>query len=55
VSRAAALAGALVLWAAITHGNRWLGVVNPVLLPTPLEAGASRWSWAAAASCSATS
>jgi ABC-type nitrate/sulfonate/bicarbonate transport system permease component len=40
VSRAAALAGALVLWAAITHGNRWLGVVNSVLLPTPLEAGA---------------
>jgi len=40
VSRAAALAGALVLWAAITLGNRWLGVVNPVLLPTPLEAGA---------------
>jgi ABC-type nitrate/sulfonate/bicarbonate transport system permease component len=31
--------GALVLWAAIAHGNRWLGVVNPVLLPTPIEAG----------------
>jgi ABC-type nitrate/sulfonate/bicarbonate transport system permease component len=36
----AALAGALTLWAAISHGNRWLGVVNPVLLPTPAEVGA---------------
>jgi len=39
-TRAAAMVGALVLWAAIAHGNRWLGVVNPVLLPTPLEVGA---------------
>jgi ABC-type nitrate/sulfonate/bicarbonate transport system permease component len=39
-ARAAALAGALALWAAVTHGNRWLGVVNPVLLPTPGEVGA---------------
>jgi ABC-type nitrate/sulfonate/bicarbonate transport system permease component len=34
------MVGALVLWAAIAHGNRWLGVVNPVLLPTPIEVGA---------------
>ena len=39
-TRAAAMVGALVLWAAIAHGNRWLGVVNPVLLPTPMEVGA---------------
>ena len=39
-TRAAAMVGALVLWAAIAHGNRWLGVVNPVLLPTPIEVGA---------------
>jgi len=38
-TRTAAVVGALVLWAAITHGNRWLGVVNPVLLPTPIEVG----------------
>ena len=39
-ARAAALLGALALWAAITHGNAWLGVVHPVLLPTPREVGA---------------
>jgi len=39
-TRASAMLGALVLWAAIAHGNRWLGVVNPVLLPTPIEVGA---------------
>ena len=39
-TRAAAMVGALVLWAAIAHGNWWLGVVNPVLLPTPIEVGA---------------
>jgi ABC-type nitrate/sulfonate/bicarbonate transport system permease component len=35
--RLAALVGALALWAAIAHGNVWLGVVTPVLLPTPGE------------------
>jgi ABC-type nitrate/sulfonate/bicarbonate transport system permease component len=40
-TRAAALAGALALWAAVAHGNRWLEVVNPVLLPTPLEVAAA--------------
>jgi ABC-type nitrate/sulfonate/bicarbonate transport system permease component len=38
-TRAAAMVGAVVLWAAVAHGNRWLGVVNPVLLPTPIEVG----------------
>src|SRR3989449_9210701 len=37
--RALALLGALALWAALAHGNAWLGVVNPVLLPTPGEVG----------------
>jgi ABC-type nitrate/sulfonate/bicarbonate transport system permease component len=41
LTRAAALVGALVLWAAIAHGNRWLAVVNPVLLPTPSEVASS--------------
>ena len=36
-TRAVALLGALALWAAVAHGNAWLGVVNPVLLPTPGE------------------
>jgi ABC-type nitrate/sulfonate/bicarbonate transport system permease component len=31
--------GALALWAVIAHGNAWLAVVNPVLLPTPVEVG----------------
>jgi len=31
--------GALALWAVVAHGNAWLGVVNPVLLPTPVEVG----------------
>jgi ABC-type nitrate/sulfonate/bicarbonate transport system permease component len=35
--RAAALAGVLVLWAAVSHGNRALEVMAPVLLPTPAE------------------
>jgi ABC-type nitrate/sulfonate/bicarbonate transport system permease component len=41
LTRTAALVGALALWALLTHGNRWLEVVNPVLLPTPIEVGAS--------------
>src|SRR5439155_1265950 len=36
-TRAVALLGVLALWAAVAHGNAWLGVVNPVLLPTPVE------------------
>ena len=38
-TRAGAVAGALVLWAVIAHGNARVGVVNPVLLPTPAEVG----------------
>src|SRR5207245_3917046 len=38
-TRAVALLGALALWAAVAHGNAWLGVVNPVLLPTQGEVG----------------
>jgi ABC-type nitrate/sulfonate/bicarbonate transport system permease component len=38
-TRAAAMLGALALWAVIAHGNAWLAVVNPVLLPTPVEVG----------------
>jgi ABC-type nitrate/sulfonate/bicarbonate transport system permease component len=41
LTRTAALVGALALWALLAHGNRWLQVVNPVLLPTPIEVGAS--------------
>jgi ABC-type nitrate/sulfonate/bicarbonate transport system permease component len=39
-TRLAALLGGLVLWVVIAHGNARLGVVNPVLLPTPAEVGA---------------
>jgi ABC-type nitrate/sulfonate/bicarbonate transport system permease component len=35
--RAAALAGALSLWALVAYGNRALGLMNPVLAPTPGE------------------
>ena len=38
-TRAVAMLGALALWAVVAHGNAWLGVVNPVLLPTPAEVG----------------
>jgi ABC-type nitrate/sulfonate/bicarbonate transport system permease component len=38
-TRAVAMLGALVLWAVIAHGNARLGIVNPVLLPTPAEVG----------------
>src|SRR4029453_12543227 len=38
-TRAVAMLGALALWAAVTHGNAWFGVVNSVLLPTPVEVG----------------
>jgi len=38
-TRPAALAAALAVWAVIAHGNALIGVVNPVLLPTPLEVG----------------
>jgi ABC-type nitrate/sulfonate/bicarbonate transport system permease component len=30
---------ALALWTVVAHGNAWLAVVNPVLLPTPVEVG----------------
>ncbi|MGH7324920.1 MAG: ABC transporter permease [Candidatus Rokuibacteriota bacterium] len=40
VTRFAALLAVLALWAAIAHGNARLGVVNPVLLPTPAEVAA---------------
>jgi ABC-type nitrate/sulfonate/bicarbonate transport system permease component len=33
--RAGALLGVLALWAVVSFGNARLGVVNPVLLPTP--------------------
>jgi ABC-type nitrate/sulfonate/bicarbonate transport system permease component len=35
--RAAALAGALSVWALVAYGNRALGLMNPVLAPTPGE------------------
>jgi len=38
-ARAAAMVGGLALWALLAHGNAWLGVVNPVLLPTPADVG----------------
>jgi ABC-type nitrate/sulfonate/bicarbonate transport system permease component len=37
VTRAAALVGGLGLWAAVTAANGRLEVVNPVLLPGPIE------------------
>jgi len=37
VTRAAALLGLLVLWAGIVQANARLGMMNPVLLPTPAE------------------
>jgi ABC-type nitrate/sulfonate/bicarbonate transport system permease component len=40
MTRAAALLGVLVVWAAVTYGNRAVGVVAPALLPTPGEVGA---------------
>ena len=39
LTRMAAVLGALALWAVIAHGNALAGVVNPVLLPTPVEVG----------------
>jgi ABC-type nitrate/sulfonate/bicarbonate transport system permease component len=36
-TRALALLGVLALWAAVSYGNRALGVMAPVLLPTPGE------------------
>ena len=38
-TRAIAMLSALALWAVVAHGNAWLAVVNPVLLPTPVEVG----------------
>jgi ABC-type nitrate/sulfonate/bicarbonate transport system permease component len=38
-TRMLSILGALALWAVVAHGNAWLGVVNPVLLPTPVEVG----------------
>jgi ABC-type nitrate/sulfonate/bicarbonate transport system permease component len=38
-TRLIAVAGALVLWAVCTAANARLGIVNPVLLPTPVEVG----------------
>jgi ABC-type nitrate/sulfonate/bicarbonate transport system permease component len=35
LTRAAALLGLLLLWAVCTHVNARLGLMNPVLLPTP--------------------
>ena len=35
--RAAALVGALAAWALVAYGNRALGLMNPVLVPTPGE------------------
>src|SRR5438067_4718936 len=39
-TRALALLGVLVAWAAVSYGNRALGVMAPVLLPTPGEVAA---------------
>ncbi len=38
-TRVLALLGVLVLWAVVSHGNRWLDVMPPALLPTPGEVG----------------
>jgi len=38
-TRAIAMLSALALWAVVAHGNAWLAVVNPVLLPTPVAVG----------------
>jgi ABC-type nitrate/sulfonate/bicarbonate transport system permease component len=38
-TRLVAVASALVLWAVCTAANARLGIVNPVLLPTPVEVG----------------
>ncbi len=35
--RAAALVGVVLFWAAVSYGNRAVEVMNPVLLPTPVE------------------
>ena len=39
-TRALALLGVLVAWAAVSYGNRALGVMAPALLPTPGEVAA---------------
>jgi ABC-type nitrate/sulfonate/bicarbonate transport system permease component len=39
ITRMVAMLGALGLWAAVTVANARLEVVNPVLLPTPVEIG----------------
>src|SRR5881397_215742 len=39
-TRALALAGVLVAWAAVSYGNRLLGVLAPALLPTPGDVAA---------------
>jgi len=33
-TRVLAFLGVLVLWAVVSHGNRWLDVMPPALLPT---------------------
>jgi ABC-type nitrate/sulfonate/bicarbonate transport system permease component len=38
-TRTVAIGGALVVWAVFTAVNARLGVINPVLLPTPVEVG----------------
>ncbi len=38
-TRVLALLGVLVLWAAVSHGNRLLDAMPPALLPTPGEVG----------------
>jgi ABC-type nitrate/sulfonate/bicarbonate transport system permease component len=37
VTRAGVLLAVLIAWAAVSTGNRQLGFVNPVLLPTPAD------------------
>jgi ABC-type nitrate/sulfonate/bicarbonate transport system permease component len=32
-----ALAGVLAVWAVVAHGNAVLQLMNPVLLPTPVQ------------------
>src|SRR5213593_4623083 len=39
-TRALSLAGVLVAWAAVSYGNRLLGVLAPALLPTPGDVAA---------------
>lgn len=46
MTRARALLGALVVWAAFSAVNARVEIVNPVLLPTPLQVAEVGWTTA---------